>query len=819
MIESLRHAVRGLRRDPILWLTATLTLALCIGANTTVFSLVNSILLRPLPFPDSGRIYWVSERMGKSQAEVGLGADYYSLREAHRLFADVGAFDPLTLNWSGREKPEQLDAAQVTPSFFSVLGTAPTMGRYLARAEEGRDAPPVVVVSYPFWRGRLGGNPHAVGETLTLDGLPHTIVGVMPQGFDYPRGTQIWRPLPMDESGQRPRSAMRPMRLVNMLARLKSPLRDEQLQAQLPPLTASIRAEYPKDFETAGFLDGMRILATPLQRRITGDLRPALMVLSCAVLLVLLIACANLANLLLARAAARDREMAVRMALGSGKARVVRQMLQESLLLAVPGGLAGITLAWFAVDLLNAWKPLVLGRYPPIAMDLRTLAFTVALTVITGLVFGSAPALGVSGVRIQEALKSAGSGHSGSRASARLRQVLVVVELGVSLVLLIAAGLLAKSFLNLARTELGFSAANLLTLRVNLTGPEYATAKSQERYYAQALERVRRLPAVRSAAISTDLPLTGDRPFQNMTFQVAGRVPLPMAQRPQASLTVASLDFFRTMGIPLRSGRLIQVAEQEPDDVVVNEAFARQIFAGEDPLGRRIVFGRNDANRWTIVGVVGNIRGSELGAEPEPRMYRSIGQNEDRFLSLMRLSVRTAGDPLAMSLGMSLGMSRAVEGQLYAVDRSQPVFDVKTMEQRVADTLAPQRFQLLLIGTFAAMAVILAALGVYGVMAYLVTRRTREIGIRMAIGARPEQVRRQILRESLALAATAVAAGVAGAWGLTRYLTAMLYGVTPLDGVTFSAAALLLVAVAMAASLLPARKASRVDPVVALREE
>jgi predicted permease len=292
---------------------------------------------------------------------------------------------------------------------------------------------------------------------------------------------------------------------------------------------------------------------------------------------------------------------------------------------------------------------------------------------------------------------------------------------------------------------------------------------------------------------------------------VAGRVPLPIAQRPQAGLTIASLDFFRTMGIPLRSGRLIQVAEQQPGDVVVNDAFARKIFPGEDPLGRSIVFGRNDANRWTIVGVVGDVRGSELGAEPEPHMYRSIGQNEDRYLSLMRLSVRTNGDPLAVL--------RAVEGQLYAVDGSQPVFDVKTMDQRVADTLAPERFQLLLIGTFAAMAVILAALGVYGVMAYLVTRRTREIGIRMAIGARPEQVRGQILRESLSLAAAAVAAGTAGAWGLTRYLTAMLYGVATVDGLTFSAAALVLVAVAMGASLLPARRASRVDPAVTLREE
>ncbi len=781
MLESLRRAARVLRRDPVLWLTATLTLALCIGANTTVFSLVNSILLRPLPFPDSGRIYWVNERMGRSQTEVALGADYYSLREAHRVFDEVGAFDPLTLNWSGRDKPEQLDAAQVTPSFFSVLGTKPLIGRFLAPGEEGRAAPAVVVVSYPFWRSRLGADPHAVGQTLALDGLSHTIVGVMPQGFDYPRGTQVWRPLPMDESGQRPRSAMRPMRLVYILARLKSPLTDEQLQAQLPQLTATVRAEYPKDFETAGFLDGMRILATPLQRRITGDLRPALMVLGGAVLLVLLIACANLANLLLARAAAREREIAVRMALGSGKARVVRQMLKESLLLAVPGGLAGIALAWAAIGLLNAWKPLVLDRYPSIVMDLRTLAFTVGLTLITGLVFGLAPAIGVSGVRIQEALKSAGVGHGGSRGSARFRRALVVVELGVSLVLLIAAGLLARSFLNLSRTELGFPAANLLTLRVNLTGPDYSTAKSQERYYAQALERVRQLPMVRAAAFSTDLPLTGDQSFQNLGFRVAGRVPPPMAQRPQANMTKASSDFFRTMGIPLRSGRLIEVPEKHPDDVVVNEAFARQIFPGEDPVGRRILLGRNDATQWTIVGVVGSIRGNQLGAEPEPHMYRDVGQSEDRFLSRMRLSVRTTGDPLAIQ--------RAVEGQLYAVDRSQPIFDVKTMEQRVADTLAPQRFQLLLIGIFAAMAVILAALGVYGVMAYLVTRRTREIGIRMAIGARPEQVRGQILRESLALAATAVVAGIAAAWGLTRYLTAMLYGVTAMDGITFSAAA------------------------------
>jgi putative ABC transport system permease protein len=811
MIESVRHAARGLRRDPILLLTATLTLAVCIGANTTVFSLVNSILLRPLPFPNAGRLYWISERLGPMQADVGLGADYYSLRQTRRLFEEVGAFSSLTVNWLGKENAEQLDAAQVTPSFFGVLGTRPLMGRYLAPGEEGSKAPAVVVVSYTFWRGRMGSDPHAIGHNVTLDGLSYNVIGVMPQGFDYPRGTKIWRPLPMDESSQLPRSGMRPMRLVNILARLKAPLTDEQLQAQMPQLTAAIRAEYPKEAETNGFLNGMRIQATPLQRRITGDLRPALLVLGGAVALVLLIACANLANLLLARAAARRRELAVRLALGASRGQVVRQSFVESLVLAVPGGLAGIMLAFLSVRGLNAWKPLVLDRYPEIAIDLPVLAFTFALTLLTGLVFGMAPALSAAGIHLQEALKSAGHQHSGSRGAARLRHALVVVELGVSLVLLIGAGLLGRSFLNLAHTELGFPTANLLTLRTNLTGASYASGPSQRHYYEEALARVRSLPMVRSAAISTDLPLTVDRPYSIVTFQAAGRPPLPMAQRPQINLSLVSRDFFQTMGIPMLRGRLIANPEQERDNVVVNDAFARRLFPGEDAVNRGITFGRDGASRWTIVGVVGGVRGGDLGADAPPQVYRYLGQGEDRFLSLMRVMVRITGDPLAAA--------HAVEGEMYAVDRSQPVFDVKTMEERVADTLAPQRFQLLLIGAFAAIALVLAALGVYGVMACLVTRRTREIGIRIAIGARPAQVQRQVLGETLALALVAAAAGLAGAWAVTRYLGSMLYGVTALDRPTFALAAIVLVLVAAAASLAPARKASQVDPMVALREE
>ncbi|MGI8741985.1 MAG: ABC transporter permease [Bryobacteraceae bacterium] len=811
-MQDLRYGFRGLRREPMLALAATLTLAICIGANTTVFSLVNSVLLRPLPFPNSERVYALNERMGKNQMEVGIGADYYSLREENRVFDDVAAYDSTTVNWSGADKPEQLNQGQVTPSFFQVLGTQPLTGRYFAREEVGRKAPPIVVLSYAFWRSRMASDPQVTGKTITLDRLPWTVIGVMPQGFDYPNGTQLWRPLDMDESSQRPRSPMRPMRMVNMLARLKPDVTPVQLDTELRRLASAIYAEYPKGFATAGFISGLKVQAMPLQRRVTGDLRPALLVLSFAVGLVLLIACANLANLLLARAAAQQRELAVRMALGSARGRIVRQVLTESLALALPGGLAGVAIATLAITALNARKPLVLENYPAISMDVPTLAFTFGLTLLTGLVFGMAPALAAASVNIQDALKSATQTHSGGRGAARLRHLLVVAELGVSLVLLIGAGLLFKSFVKLSRTELGFTAQNLLTLRVNLARSRYATAANQAHFYDEVLEGVKQLPMVRVAAVSTDLPLSEKHPFQGMAFQVAGRSSLPMAQQPQTNVTVVSRDFFRTLGIPLRSGRTFGVEDtiQSPDNIVVNEAFANKIFPGENALGQRIVTGRNDSTRWTIAGVVGSIRGSELAVDPAPLIYRCNCQSSDPYLSRMRLIVRTTGDPRAAIA--------AVEGQIYAVDRNQPVFDVRTMEERLADSLAPQRFQLLLIGTFAVIAIVLAAIGVYGVMSYLVTRRTREIGIRVAMGARPQHVLVLVVRESFALAVAGVFVGLGGAWALTRYLTSMLYGVTVLDSAVFATMPMLLAAIAIGAAWAPARRASRIDPMTALRE-
>ena len=810
---DMRYGWRGLRRDRMLALAATFTLAICIGANTTVFSLVNSILLRPLPYPASERLYWLSERMGRDQMEVGLGADYYSLREENRVFEDVAAYQPTTVTWSGTEKPEQVDAAQVTPSFFRVMGSQPITGRYLAPEEQGTKAPAVVVLSYAFWRSRMASDPNVIGKTITLDRLPNTVIGVMPQGFDYPHGAQLWKPLNMDETSQRPRSVRTPMRMVTMVARLKPQVGERPLETELSRLTHTIRAEYPIEFESAGFLNGLQIFAVPLERRVTGDLRPALMVLSGAVGLVLMIACANLANLLLVRAAARQRELAVRMALGSRRRRMVMQLLTESLTLALPGGLAGLVIAYFAVNGLNAWKPLLLENYGAISMDIRTLAFTFALTLVTGIVFGIAPAVAAGGIGILDSLKSAGQMQSGNRRATRLRQLLVVAELGVSLVLLIGAGLLARSFIKLAKTDLGFPAENLLTLRVNLAGSRYARADAQARFYDDVLERVQQLPAVKRAAVSTDLPLGAEQPYQMMSFQVFGRPPVAIAQRPQGNVTVVSRSFFQTLGIPVRSGRVFDSSDttDSTDSIVVNEAFARKIFPAENPLGQRIYFHENDPLRWAIVGVVGNIRGSALGVEPAPLIYRCECFGHNSFLSRMALIVRTSGDPRTAL--------RAVEGQVYAVDRNQPVFDVKTMDERLVDALAPQRFHLLLIGTFAVIAMILAAVGVYGVMSYTVTRRTREIGIRMAMGAQPGQVLRSVVGECMQLTVVAVLAGLSGAWALTRYLQSMLYGVTTLDVWTFALMPVALAAMAITASFVPAWKASRIDPTTALREE
>lgn len=812
--QDARYAIRGMRRDPMLALVAALSLAICIGANTTIFSIVDKVLLRPLPYPQSQRLYWVGEILARGE-EVGTGADYYSLRAENRIFDDVAAFDSTTVNWTGPEKAEEIDTAMVTPSFFRVLGTQPMLGRAFAPDEQGTKSAAVVVLSYPFWRNRMGSDHRAAGKTITLQGLPYTVIGVMPQGYDYPRGTQIWQTLPMDEAAQLPRSEKNPFRIVRMIARLKPGVSDVQLNSEMARLTNNIRAEYPKLFETTGFLGKMKIFATPLQGRITGDVRPALLLLCGAVVLVLLIACANLANLLLARASSRRRELAVRLALGSAKSRIIRQVLTESVALALPGGFAGVGLAYLSVLGLNAWQPSVLQNYPAISVDLRTLIFTFGLTLVTGLVFGSAPALAAAGVGIQEALKGAGYTASAARRTVRLRQALIVGELGLSLLLLIAAGLLGRSFLKLAHTELGFQPANLLTFRVNLDGNRYREGASQLRFFREARERIEQLPGVRSAALSTDIPLNGERHWSGQDVQVVGRTPIPLGHRPMADVSVVSPEFFRTMRIPLRRGRLFDSLDRDSakEVIVVNEAFARQIFPGEDPVGKDIKHDEPGGGLSVrrIIGVVGDTRGGNLGTPPAPLVYNCECQTRSPFLERMSVVARTSGDPHSEI--------RAVEREINALDSDQPVFDVRTMDERVAASLAPGRFHLILIGVFAGIAIVLAALGVYGVMSYLVAQRTREIGIRVALGAGSRGIVGMVMKEGTVLAFAGLAVGLFGAWALTRYLRSMLYGIAAIDAPTFVAMPILLIAVAAASTLVPALRTARVDPLEALREE
>jgi predicted permease len=817
LFRDVPQMVSSLRRDPLLVFAATLTLAVSIGANTTLFSVANSILIRPLPYPGAERIDWISEVSGQGQQDTGAAPDYYLLRESNRVFEEIGALNPATTNWTGVERPEQLDAAVVTPSFFRVMGMQPVVGRYFAPGEEGSHAPNIAVLSYAFWQSRLGGNPNIVGASISLDRVPRTVVGVMPQGFDVPRGTQVWMPLQLDESSQRVLSPSQPIFTVSIVARRHLGVSPHAVDADLNRMAVMLRREYHV-FPTK-FRWDLTIGATPLQHHLTGQIRPALLVLSGGAGLVLLIACVNVANLLLARATARRRELAVRLAIGASPSQMLGEVLKENLLLVVPGAVAGVGLAWIAVSLINRSRTGMLLQYPPISVDLRVLAFTFSLALAATLLFGAAPAVFAATTPIYESLKSGQLTHSAGPSASRLRRMLLVAELAVSMVLLIGAGVLTRTLLRLAHTDLGFRTDHLLTFRVNPIGPldhDYSS------FYNSVLERLQQMPLAQSAALLTDIPLGEEDFYMSGRIRVAGRAMVPFGERPIIDNTVVSPSFFRTMEIPLRSGRIFDAhdlsrgahltnygtASEAP--VVVNQAFVRRLFPGEDPLGRQIVFGPDhNPVTWTIIGVVGDVRGGALGADPPAMVYRCSCDGSRVFRA--GFVIRTSADPEAAI--------RAVEDQVHAVDRDQPLFDVKTMDERRAAALAPERFQLGVIGGLAATAILLVSAGVYGVTSYLVSRRTREIGIRVAMGARPADVLSMVLADGMILVFFAIAAGIAAAAILIRYVRSMLYNVTELDATTLLMAALLLMCVVLAASFAPARHASRIDPTRALREE
>jgi putative ABC transport system permease protein len=802
--QDLRLGVRLLAKTPGWTAVAALTVALGIGATAAIFSIVNVVLLRPLPFPHAEQLYWVTDWLGRVKEEITPAGDYLTLRDNARKLSDLAAYNAQGVTWTGPDGPQFLTAAAVTASFFPLLGVQPAVGRAFRAEEDRPGSEQVVILSYGLWQHKFGSNPAVVGQTIRLDREPARVIGIMPRGFGFPAEAELWMPLRLDEAEQRERKRML---VVEILARSQANAGPRDVDAELRRLMPIVERDYPPQLHVNGFIEGMRIYSRPLQERLTGNLRPALLVFAGAVGLMLLIVCFNVANLMLARATTRRREIAVRVALGAPRRRIVSQLAAESLLVALLGGTAGLGLAALAIRILNSVPKTGL---PEIPIDFTTAAFAFLITMLCGLAFGMAPALGSFGFGVREALQKDSRGASAGAGLRRVRQALVVVQLGLSLTLLIGAGLLAKSFLRLRNTDPGFRAENVLTGRLNLS-PKYMTPETQVEFLERVLAQARAMPGVESAALVNGMAL--GRAGGAGLIRIENRPPVPRGQEPRANEIAVSPDYFRVLRVPLLAGRMLSPRDNQdaPLRVVVNQAFARKFFPGEDAVGHRLSLSI-DAPVWQeIVGVVGDIRQGGLDQPASPTYYFSFLQEKMARFGSAGLLLRTAGDPRSLIL--------ASQKMTAAVDADEPLFDVKTLEQRLDDSVGSRRFNAALIGCFALIAAILAAIGVYGVMSYLVALRSSEIGIRLALGARSGQVLGMIVREGLALGILGGVLGIVGALGLSRYLAALLYGVGTRDPATFCVAAAMLFAAVLAACFIPGRRAAHIDPVAALRHE
>ena len=798
--QDLRYGVRMLARSPGFTTVAVLTLALGIGANTAIFSVVNAILLRPLPYKDPQRLVMVSKenpRRGVYRNHVSP-PDFADWREQQEVFVDLAAFYQESFHLTGTREPERVLGCRASAGLFPLLGVEPVLGRSFAAEEDQPGRERVVLLSHSLWQRRFGADLDVVGERLTLDGEAHLVVGVMPRGFDFPGDAEFWKPLALtpEQLDDRERGA----HYLLVVARLRPGANLEQAQTEMDIIAARINER-----TRAGW--GAEVAA--LHEVTVGGVRPALVLLLAAAGLVLLIACANVANLLLARASQRQKEFAIRAALGAGRRRLVGQLLTEGLLMGALGGLLGLLLAQWGVDMLLTLIPSSLPRAAEIGVDAWTLSFALILALLSSLFFGLAPALRASRSDLQESLREGRqSGVSGP--SSRVRRGLVVTEVALAVLLLVGAGLVLNSFVRLLYVDAGFNARNLLTLRMALTNARYPEPKARVVFYQQVLELVRSLPGVRSAGLISDVPVTGGLGYWNNAFHIAGKPIPPPQDRTYAYLRWISPDYFRTMGIPLLRGRGLRETDREGSRrvVLINEAMARRFFPSEDPLGQPLVIYWRSREPWEIVGIVGDVRQTTLELEAAAQMFVPYFQSPQSYATLV---VRTAGE--------SMGLLPSVKGVVGAVDSDLPVYRVRTMEQVLAASLSGRRFSMLLLGLFAVLALALSLVGIYGVTAYLVGQRTHEIGVRMALGAQPGNVLRLVLTQGMRPVFVGLAVGLAVAFGLTQFLRSFLFGVGATDPVTFAGVALLLAAAALLACYVPARRATRVDPMVALRYE
>jgi len=817
-LQDLRFGARMLLKTPSFTLIAALTLALGVGANTAIFSVVNAVLIRPLPYPEPDRLVFIYNYTTSFYPKMGLmDAEFLRLRDQERSLENVSLYTSTTYTLTGMGEPERVSSGTASGDFFAALGARMALGRSFRLEEEPQGQDKVVILSHGFWQRKFGGNPSVLGQSLTLDGRSYTIVGVAPQGFKSPlelqtdSAVELWTP-----PGYYPPNPCCSHDL-NVIGRLREGQTLQQAQAETKAIIAGVMKDYPDGYPTDG---SKQIMLKPLTTEIIGDLRLALWVLLAAVVFVLLIACANVANLQLGRGEMRVPEIAVRTALGAGRGRIIRQLMVESLLLSVIGGGLGLLLASWGLELLPTLGAEKIPRMQEIALDARVLGFTLAMSMLTGVIFGLAPAFQAVKFDLHTSLKEGGRAAASPKGRRRLRNALVVIEVALSLVLLAGAGLLIRSFWRLQQVDTGFKTERLLTMRLFPPESTYPDDLRVAAFYDDLVQRVRSLPGVKDAAAASATPIGGRNAATVAQFE--GGSSDPDFHR-GAEFRVVSPSYFRTLGIRLLRGRFLEDSDQEGalPVAVINETLARAYWPNEDPLGRR--FRLLDAPPesaktvfLTVVGVVADAKNNSLteAADKEayvPMRQRTVAISKMGFARQMTLAVRTSVEPM--------NLTNAIRQEVWGIDRNVPITETRTMEQILATVTTQPRFNTILLGIFAAVALILAGVGIYGVLSYSVTQRTREIGIRIALGAKRGDVLRLVVRQGMLLTLLGVAIGLAASFALTRLMASMLYGVSATDPATFALIALILTGVAFGACYAPARRATKVDPMVALRCE
>jgi putative ABC transport system permease protein len=801
IIKDILYGIRSLVRNPAFTAIAIITLSLGIGANTAIFSVVNAVILRPLPFADAERIVWLWDTLPQLPTAPTSLPEFLDWKEQNRSFEYLAAFQTGNMFLDSGDGTEDVPVGLVTPEMFSLFRVNPIIGRTFTNEETLPGRFRVAVLSYSTWQNRFGSDPNISGRTIQLNGRAYTIIGVMPAGFAFPERATLWRPLPID-----PATLDRGPHYLNVVGRLKPDVMLAQAQADMSALAARLSQQHPE--KTSGH--GVKIVG--LADIVVGDIGRALFVLLGAVGFVLLIACANLANLMLARIGGREREIAVRTALGASRLRIVRQLLTESLLLAVAGGGIGLLLASWAVRWFVSLSPNTIPRVDEISVDPRVAGFTLLVSVATGVLFGLVPALQVSRTDLTDALKESGRTTAGLRKH-RLRSALVVSEVALSLVLLVGAGLLIRSFAKLNQVDPGFNPEQVLTMGVSLLPNKYPEDQQVATFYSQILERSATVPGVTSVSATTGLPFSGSDTTDNFTIE--GRPAIAKEAEPLTEYWVVTPRYFQSLGVPLLAGRDFSETDtkQSPNVVVINDEFRRRHFGLENPLGHRLRLQGQERDPLLIIGVVGDSRNIGLDEQPRaaayvPFLQDPLSKNLARSLTIV---ARTKSDPAAVA-----GSLRAV---VTSMDKSVPVYSVKPMTEYLRDSLARRRFSMVLLSTFSGVALVLAALGIYGVISYGVIQRTHEMGIRMALGAQRTDVLKLVLRQAMIVVLVGVGIGLLGSWALTRLMKSLLFNVSVTDPLTFAGIAVLMILIALLACLIPAMRATKVDPLVALRYE